>query len=336
MSSVEKIAEAVLYEGYILYPYRQSALKNQKRWTFGGVYPRAYSEASWGDDPWTMQTQTLVAGNKRTKLGIKVRFLQVADRRVGRYSGGKLELVEELEVGDRVHRPWEEAIERETAAELTVGELLGGKRLEIQVPAGVEEEPLADDLGDTAGAIVREWRSLTGTVEIGAERLREGLFRLTVRITNSAPWDGEARESTLKQTFVSTHTILRAKGGEFVSLLEPEEEYREAAEGCENVKTWPVLVGEEGRRDAVLSSPIILYDYPQVAPESPGDLFDGGEMDELLTLSIMTMTDEEKEEMRRSDPRTREILERTENLSADELMNLHGAMRGFRSLRGGE
>jgi hypothetical protein len=86
----------------------------------------------------------------------------------------------------------------------------------------------------------------------------------------------------------------------------------------------------------LLFSPIILYDYPQVAPESPGNLFDGGEMDELLTLSIMTMTDEEKEEMRKTDPRTREILERTENLSAEELMNLHGTMRSFRSLRGGE
>jgi hydrogenase maturation protease len=84
----------------------------------------------------------------------------------------------------------------------------------------------------------------------------------------------------------------------------------------------------------MLSSPIILYDYPQVAPESPGDLFDGGEIDEILSLRIMTMTDEEKQEMRDSDERTRKILERTENLPEEQLMKLHGALRGLRNARG--
>jgi hypothetical protein len=77
----------------------------------------------------------------------------------------------------------------------------------------------------------------------------------------------------------------------------------------------------------MLSSPIILEDFPQIAPESPGDLFDGGEIDQLLTLSILSMTDEEKAEMRASDPRAREILERTEALSQEELMALHGTVR---------
>ena len=86
----------------------------------------------------------------------------------------------------------------------------------------------------------------------------------------------------------------------------------------------------------MLSSPIILYDYPKIAPESPGDLFDGGEMDQLLTLSILTLTDEEKEEMRATDPRAREILDRSESLTAEDIMGLHGAVRGFQTLRGGE
>jgi hypothetical protein len=94
-----------------------------------------------------------------------------------------------------------------------------------------------------------------------------------------------------------------------------------------------VLVGEEGQRNMLLSSPIILSDYPQIAPESPGDLFDGGEIDQLLILNIMSLTDEEKEEMRASDPRAREILERCESLSPEELMNLHGAIREFRMLK---
>ena len=77
----------------------------------------------------------------------------------------------------------------------------------------------------------------------------------------------------------------------------------------------------------MLSSPIILYDYPQIAPESAGDLYDGTEIDEILTLRIMTLTDEEKREMRSVDERARQILERTEKLSTHEMMKLHGALR---------
>jgi hypothetical protein len=163
--------------------------------------------------------------------------------------------------------------------------------------------------------------------------VRKGVFRVSVRITNTTPWGGEDRESTLRQTFVSTHTALEVEGGKFVSLMDPPEELREAAEGCENLKTWPVLVGEEGETNMLLSSPIILYDYPQIAPESPGDLFDGTEIDQMLILNVLNLTDEEKEEMRASDPRGREILARCESLSTEELMKLNGTFRDIRMLR---
>jgi hypothetical protein len=123
--------------------------------------------------------------------------------------------------------------------------------------------------------------------------------------------------------------------GEFISLMDPPEKLKRLAEECDNVKTWPVLAGERDRR-TILSSPIILYDYPQIAPESPGDLFDGGEIDQLLTLSILSLTDEEKEEARATDPRAREILDRSESLTEEDLMGLHGAVRGLHTLRGGE
>jgi hydrogenase maturation protease len=133
---------------------------------------------------------------------------------------------------------------------------------------------------------------------------------------------------------VSTHTILGVAGGEFVSLLDPPAEWRAAAEACRNVGTWPVLVGEEGQKDMLLSSPIILYDYPQVAPESPGDLFDSTEIDEILTLRIMTLTDEEKRAMAAVDERTRALLERTEGMAPEDLLRLHGTIRGLRSVEG--
>jgi hypothetical protein len=349
---VEKIAAAVLYEGYVLWPYRRSAQKNQRRWTFGGVYPRAYSEAEGGNDPWLMQTQCLVVGNNPT-VEVKVRFLHVVERKVAKlrgagtvsrggfetrpYQGGGegLEFVDELRVGTERYLAWEEAAEREVVVSgLGLAELQTPMRVPISVPAGVEEEPLADDGGAVVGALVRSWRSLEGTVEVEAEPVRKGLFELTVKVMNIAPWSGQNREETLGQTLVSTHTILKVEGGEFVSLMDPPEELKRLAEECENVKTWPVLAGEEGDKHTILSSPIILYDYPQIAPESPGDLFDGGEIDQLLTLSILSLTDEEKEEARATDPRAREILDRSESLSEEDLLSLHGAIRGFQTLRG--
>jgi hypothetical protein len=358
MDGVERVAEAVLYEGYLLYPYRRSALKNQQRWTFGGVYPRAYSDASGGDDPWIMQTQCLVVGDEDTSLEVKVCFLHLVDRGVAETVAGALHHVEVLRVGEQVYRPWEEAVERviivggsDGKRPVRLGDLIERSRwIKIDVPEGRAEEPLIDPDGHVAGALVRAWRSLRGAVEITAEPLDEVLagaprvapgYRLTVRIVNTTPWPDPARDerpraAALRHTFVSTHTILRVWGGEFVSLLEPPAAYQEATGRCENVKTWPVLAGEPGDRHTLLSSPIILYDYPQVSPQSPGNLFDGTEIDELLTLSILALTDEEKQELRESDARAREMLERTESLTPEQLMQLHGAIRSLQPLRGEE
>jgi hypothetical protein len=240
----------------------------------------------------------------------------------------------ELRVGGELYLSWDEATEREIAVgRFKLSELESPERVGIDIPEGSREEPLRGPTGEVVGALVRVWRTLHGTVEVGAEPLQGGVFRVTVRITNTTPWGGEDRESTLRQTFVSTHTALEVEGGEFVSLIDPPEELREAAEGCENLKTWPVLVGEEGELSTMLSSPIILYDYPQIAPESPGDLFDGTEIDQMLILNVLNLTDEEKEEMRASDPRGREILERCESLSPQELMKLSGTFRDIRMLR---
>jgi hypothetical protein len=276
-----------------------------------------------------------VSGDEGSTIEVRVRFLHVTERRVGEKRGEALEFVDELRVGGELYLSWDEAIEREIGVgRFEISDLLESPmRVGIDIPGGSREEPLAETGGEVVGAVVRGWRTLCGTVEVEAELLREGVFQVTVGITNTTSWEGQDRESTLRQTFVSTHTALEVEGGEFVSLMDPPEELWEAVQGCENLKTWPVLVGEEGKRTMLLSSPIILYDYPQIAPESPGDLFDGGEIDQLLVLNILSLTDEEKEEMRASDPRTREILERTEALSQEELMNLHGAVREFRMLR---
>jgi hypothetical protein len=215
MDPVRRIADAVLYEGYLLWPYRRSALKNQRRWTFGGVFPPAHSEVH-PDDRSRVRAECLLEGSD--EVDVTVRFLHVAVRDDG----------------------WEVAIERE----------LGPGP--IAIPAGG-----ADDLA---------WESLAGTVEV---RVAGG--RVVVEIANTTPFAGD-RTAALRHSFCSLHAVLRSPG-EFVSAREPD------SGGCRSEGLWPVLVSD---RHTMLAAPIILDDFPAIAAESPGDLFDGGEIDELL------------------------------------------------------
>ena len=310
--AIRQLADAVLYEGYILWPYRKSALKNQRRFAFGGVYPPG------GDDPSIMQTQCLLEGDDQARVEMTVRFLHLVERQVCRGA----EPVEELQVGEQRYLSWEEAAERELSA---VMDMHSSQRLPIEIAFGSSREALGGQ-----GSLVRRWEAIEGGVDLRSERLRPGLFRLTVRIENTGAADRGSRDA---RTMRSTHTLLTARGGAFLSLTDPPEHLRDEAEACENIGTWPVLVGPDGGRSTLLSSPIILPDYPEIAPESPGDLFDATEIDQMLVLNILSLTDEEKREMRDSDPRAREILERTERLSQDDLMRLHGAVREFGLVR---
>ena len=135
------------------------------------------------------------------------------------------------------------------------------------------------------------------------------------------------RDAAQLAAFLSTHVILGVEDGAFVSLIDPPEPLAQAARRCVNQSAWPVLVGNPGERDTLLCSPIILYDHPQIAPESPGDLYDGTEIDEILTLRILSMTAAEKQEMAATDERARALLVRTESLSQQQLLRLHGVMR---------
>ncbi|MDT7689937.1 MAG: hypothetical protein QOE46_2696 [Acidobacteriota bacterium] len=343
LERVEQIANAVLYEGYILYPYRSSSVKNQQRWNFGALCPQSYSEAQGGTEAWTMQTECPVMGDERTIFDVKVRFLHLLSREVGQLSAPLSELREgaepafqtiaAMEVGGHVYQTWQEAVEREVSLPgINLNELVAQEqRRAFTFPAKREIECLNEPGGQTVGVILRNQQAIEGSIEVSAERAGEHVFKVNVRILNLTPLEDaslKSRDEALMRSLVSTHTILGVRdGGRFVSLLEPPEEFREIAASCRNTGTWPVMVGEEGERDCMLSSPIILYDYPQIAPESAGDLFDGTEIDEILTLRIMTLTDEEKREMRGVDERARRILERTEQLPAEQLMKLHGAMR---------
>lgn len=317
---VRAITDAVLYEGYLLWPYRRSALKNAHRWTFGGVHPRTA-----GEEPWWMQTQCLVEGGAEARVDLAVRFLHVVCRQVLDADGRPVDGLDADAGGERI-LSWDEAVEREVALPPTpLGELADGERLPIAVPAGRSHEPL--DGGAGAGALLRSWERLEGAVAVHALALEPALHVLTVRIENTTPWAGGAREELMRRTLCSTHTAIDVEGGAFASMTDPPPWLGAPAGACENAGTWPVLVGEEGAHDRLLSSPIVLSDYPRVAPESPGDLFDGGEIDQLLILNLLALTDEEKAEVRATDPRARELLERSEALTPEQRMALHGTWR---------
>jgi hypothetical protein len=336
LSAAEKLARAVLYEGYMLYPYRPSSVKNRLRFNFGVIHPAA--QGKW--EPSSVETEFLVQAGNGAALEVRLRFLQLVDRSISRALEparelpSHLEPVVALEVEDRLYQSWQEAIEQEVS--LAVADLtkLGFEPAceRFSLPAGRREEAIRNRQGLVAGVIHRRREELRGCVETAAVPLGDGVFRITLRISNESRCDLAAtRGDALINSLVSAHFVLGVEGGAFVSLLDPPPEFAEHAASCHNSRMWPILVGQTGARDTLLCSPILLYDYPQIAPESPGDLFDGTEIDEILSLRILTMTEEEKREMRDSDERARRILERTEALASEDWMRLHGAFRGSRS-----
>jgi hydrogenase maturation protease len=234
---------------------------------------------------------------------------------------------------------WQEGTERAVMSEELSLECLTKELLTktFALPASSVTEPARDESGADTRLTIRTTEDIAGRLVLSAVRLKKDLYKVTLHLSNETDFPGAAqatRDQAIMKSLLSAHSILSVDGGEFVSLLETPEEFKEYAAQCKNVGTWPVLVGEEGQRDAMLSSPIILYDYPQIAPESAGDLFDGTEIDEILALRILTLTEDEKREMRQGDERARQILERTEALPEEQFLKLHGVLRGMRPVQG--
>jgi hypothetical protein len=352
--SAEKIAAAILYEGYILYPYRPTAIKNRQRWNFGTLYPRIYAEAQRPQEPFGLVAECIAAADDKASLDVRISFLQlVPTQHADELQDPSLawdEAVErtsehaDLRLSDLIAAPLTLTIEMETAGPSTT--LRSGRDDKF-----VAQEDLSSHLSrpaveprrsDAEKFAVRQ--NLQIELSISAQLVRDGAYKLHLEVQNTSPLpsgDGAKREEALPLSLVSAHLLLGIKGGEFVSLLDPDPAYREAVAACCSTGVFPVLVGEEPERPVpacrgsmMFCSPIILYDYPKIAPESEGDFFDGTEMDEMLTLRVLTLTDAEKQEMRSGDPRARKILERTEALTSDALLKAHGVIRGLREIRG--
>ncbi|MET9490679.1 hypothetical protein [Nocardia sp. NPDC006630] len=317
-TAVRAVADAVLYEGYLLYPYRSTSGKNQSRWQFGVLGPEGAAQSGLGEDS-EISAQCLIEASEGASIHIAVRFLQLQRREAQNRAGTP---TAELTVGAQSWITWDEAVE----GEIAFGPLPpAGMMLPLFVPGGTEIEDISDTGGDFAGRLVRTRLPLAGELTLTAEN--DGPYlRLTVRVRNVGAPAADSRDA-IARSFIGAHVIAELEGAQFVSLLEPEPDAAAAAECCVHHRCFPVLAGAEGDRGTVLISPIILYDYPQIAEQSKGALFDSTEIDEILTLRVMTMTDEEKAQARATDPRAAQIIDRCDAMTPESMQQLHGVLR---------
>lgn len=272
------VPDALLYEGYLLYPYGGDAIKNRYRSLIGALYPPAFCAAHRANDASALRLECLAVGAPG-RLAARLRFLELAPGA---------------------------AIAHDVAVAATPFGALEVEPVRVPFRRGV----------------------LQGDLTLMVQRDATDLWRVRADVRNLSVVDaGADRAAALRGALASPHVVLTLEGGRFISLIDPPVPWREAAAACRNEGTWPVLLGEPGRDDSILGAPIILYDHPLVAPESPGDFFDSTDIDELLTLRVLTLTDAEKRRMRASDPRSREVLERTEQLGLERLARLHGTFR---------
>jgi hypothetical protein len=324
LDAVRRIADAVLYEGYILYPYRASAAKNRSRWQFGVLMAPGYAAADPSERSFTQSECVLEhSGQPAVQVQVILRFLQVQRRTT------------EGATADSAAAAWDEAVEHEIEFTVDGTDLLGpGWVQEFAVTGGEDREPLGGPGSGQDGFAVRRRVPLAGAVSVlttpvpGPWRA----VRLQVRVENqtaTGPVPG-LRAEALPSALVAAHVIIGASGGEFISMTDPPEWAKSAVAECENIGGWPVLADPGGGRQIMLAAPIILYDYPELAPESPGELYDGTEIDEILTLRTLALSDEEKLEARATDPRAAALIDRVESLDAEAMGRLHGTIRSLR------
>jgi len=192
------------------------------------------------------------------------------------------------------------------------------RRLEVgPVPVAKLLEGPIDAAGGSAAASMSTERATGGAVRV----------RLEVRNTKQID-DAEAasmdRGEALHHSLLSCHAMLGISAGRFASPLEDEGEIGAAVQACENVNAWPVLASPED--DAALGAAVFLPDHPAISPQSRVNFFDNTEIEEALVLHVQALTDEERAAIDTQDPAVREMIERAEATTQEDLLSMHGVM----------
>ena len=330
LTRARQVADTVLYEGYLLYPYRASSAKNQVRWQFGVLGPCGAVEAGVGEPP-SMAAEVVLEAAPEATLTLWLRFLQVQARGVQECVGDDWRDTDALTVDGACWVPFSEAVPCEVRLDgLTLDR---AHEREVLVPAARLLEELGED-GRVVGRLVRTREQVRARVLVTPREGSDPRLRVVaLMVQNVAGWQAEqvpgwsARDVAARTSLVGTHLLAGVEGGRFVSPLGGPSWADVDVRSCRQDRCWPGLVADDAGGDALLVSPIVLGDHPAVAPESVGDLFDATEIDEILTLRVMTMTDAEKAQARGTDPRAAEILARCDGMSDDAMGRLHGGRR---------
>jgi hypothetical protein len=326
LDAIAALADAVLFEGYLLYPYRASAQKNALRWQFGVLVPPATAAAL--AEPSGSRTECVVDTRPGATLRLRLRFLTLRRRDVLDADGAEHE---RLDVDGTPHLAWDEGVVRQVDAALDL-DALGPDPTTVAVGIGADEE--TEDIRDAAGVLRARYRrrsvEITGRVLVSATPL-PGPYRavrLRVDVVNDAVVPATVpREVALRQALLSAHCALALDRGAFLSCAAPPEWAAGIVGACRQEHSWPVLAGPPGDGSLLLASPIILEDHPQLAPESPRDLFDATENDEILTLRTLALTEDEKAEARATDPRAAALVDAVDAMGPAMFERLHGAIR---------
>ncbi len=282
--SLSQLVSTLLFEGYALYPYTPGATKNATPTPFGIVYPPAYAKGN----PSTfdhLRIECVLEAGPDARVSATALFLQAAGER---------------------HQGTERQIE-------------------------ITSTPLAELIDQGTG---QEFRfegdpSLEGRARLRAEHSGEpGLARVAMCVHNTTELSKDPRQmersEALRASLLSTHVVLEAENGRFVSPLERQGPAGEIVNGCRNVNTFPVLASE--RDSAVLGASIVLPDHPRMAPESLGNLFDNTEIEEALLLHVKALSDGERHEIADQDPAVREMIEAADAAGPEEIVALHGRL----------
>jgi hypothetical protein len=287
--------------------------------------PAGAADAGIGEDD-SLSAQILVAPQGNPTVSIVVRFLQLQHRGVEKdIGGGSFEPADELSSGSQSWLRWDEAVEREIPLGPIDIESGLPQTLPIEIDAGTDIEMV------DGGRLVRTRRALRAELTIAAEH-DDGYVRLTMAVRNCAKPAAD-KDEAIAVSLIGTHLVAEINDGDFVSLLEPPASADNAVARCRHHRCFPVLAGPTGDHALMLVSPIILYDHPEIAEQSEGALYDSTEIDEILTLRVMTMTDEEKAQARATDPRAAQIIDRCDSMSPEAMLNLHGVLRNPHALQ---
>ena len=319
----EEFIRTLLYEGYAIFPYHRTAVKNQKPVPFGAVYPAAFTKLN----PQmldSIQAECIIEGRQDIELKICIRFLQMM----------KVEVVEDgitlpqYQDGEHIYYTGWQTVERSFDIEPII---LRGSWQQFQLlPFFYDKQTCREPIGEMGYAgLIKTTESIHGVINVSIQPLPEhGGYKVSVHVKNHSELDEVekiSRDEAIMHTFLSTHTILKCTDGKFISHQQVLEQWQEVMAGCEQINQWPILMNESDT--CMLASPIIVYDHPQLNENSPGDMFDGTEIEEALLIHLAVMSDEEKSRLAKNDEKMESMLKKISEVTPEEWIRYHGIMK---------